>query len=632
MRRLLRWLLATPEPSTPARLMERFGDAFLDPAVGEGILRATPERERYRIAIRDLLSELSREEKRELVDRVLVRFALYVFDLPASQASHHARPFGHLDHALKVAHAVVEGLAACNLRLSHDPVLDEKERPCWAYAGFLAALLHDAGKVLDLEVATQDGKDRWNPQVEPLAHFCGRNGLEKTTPEHCRFHAGRGLKDHEWRTPMFYSIILPTTSLAYVGSRLSFVSDALLEPTLGELPPHIPRAAGHVASLIRTHDADDSRAHATSETKRATRAEEHTRTRTAPLVPAAQEVEAATLSIPEYFANAFRIAIEEKQIPINTRGGVYVGREHFFLVVPTALAVIVGVMYLRWAAEDSRIKSLAAHDSPTSLIIGELAREGYLLEGKGGASWKHEAEIATPGGEREFCEVIVLNRSKVKPTLPLFPGDIALRDGAADRGTPAEDGHAGPQEEQARSDALPGADKDGEPQAAALPQPPAIRPVQPSHRLSRKELLVERELEPERLLSSLKRFITVGSISRNLEIGEFFVRPDFTWFLHPALCKLLAQRIGLRYGYELGKRMLDSLAKNPEVVPAVGNRLILRIRTAPDDPNPKSAFRVKTDRLFTQDRLLELGLWPHEIEIVGPTSSVPRQAERGMAS
>jgi hypothetical protein len=72
--------------------------------LGEEVLRATPARRNHLQGIRDRLSSMTLEEKDALVDRILARLALFVHDLPASEASHHSGRFGLLDHLLEVAH------------------------------------------------------------------------------------------------------------------------------------------------------------------------------------------------------------------------------------------------------------------------------------------------------------------------------------------------------------------------------------------------------------------------------------------------------------------------------------------------------------------------------------------------
>jgi hypothetical protein len=83
--------------------VEAFGQSKISRQQGEELLRATTERRNLLQGIRDRLSSMTREEKDELVDRLFARVALFLFDLPASESSHHSRRFGLLDHLLEVA-------------------------------------------------------------------------------------------------------------------------------------------------------------------------------------------------------------------------------------------------------------------------------------------------------------------------------------------------------------------------------------------------------------------------------------------------------------------------------------------------------------------------------------------------
>src|SRR5258706_8327008 len=99
---IIGWVMGRPAGGQPRAVREVFGSVSLDPRLGEEILEATPERRASRDAIRSVLLGIDLAERKDLVHRVLVRFALYAGDLPASESSHHARPFGLFDHSLEV--------------------------------------------------------------------------------------------------------------------------------------------------------------------------------------------------------------------------------------------------------------------------------------------------------------------------------------------------------------------------------------------------------------------------------------------------------------------------------------------------------------------------------------------------
>jgi hypothetical protein len=215
--------MSQKDPSKADLRMERFGEVQIERKLGEEILRATPERRNHLQGIRDRLSSMTLEEKDALVDQVFARVALFVFDLPASKANHHSRRFGLLDHLLEVAHHTVRELAAPGFQISPDPSTNHRERPLWVYAGLVAAVAHDIGKPLDLEIAAPGKGTCWNPRVEPLRLFCRRHGLSGTGTELWHFLSGRGLRGHEKSTTVLLPMVLTPLVAEYLGPRLASV-------------------------------------------------------------------------------------------------------------------------------------------------------------------------------------------------------------------------------------------------------------------------------------------------------------------------------------------------------------------------------------------------------------------------
>ncbi len=235
-------------------LSERFGEIVLPSALGEEILRATPERRTLMAAVRDRLEHLPKAQKSDLVDRVLARFALFVFDLPASESNHHAGPFGLLDHALEVASGAVLKVSETSFRVSADPLRNHRERPGWIYAAFLAALGHDLGKALDCDVELPDGSGRWTATQGPLAWFCERHGLLGTGPELWRFREGRGSHGHKAKGLEVLSPILTPEAELYVGERLSRFFEHYTLYESGHPPAPAPVPVQDIIDVVRHYD------------------------------------------------------------------------------------------------------------------------------------------------------------------------------------------------------------------------------------------------------------------------------------------------------------------------------------------------------------------------------------------
>lgn len=243
--------------------VEVFGRTSILRSRGEEILSATPKRKDLCQGIRDRIGYVAKSQKHDLVDRVLVRFALFVGDLPASERDHDSGSFGLLDHSLDIAHKVVKTLASSAFKPSPNPVASSRERPAWVYAGFLAALLHDVGKVLGIEVVRcEEGKpfgDPWNPRVQPLVGYLAARGIERAHPKHAKFIAGRGDRTHERMGSLLHALVLDPGVIHHAGAAYTHVVEAYVERSAKESPTHLPETAKMVASLIRQVDGGDRR-------------------------------------------------------------------------------------------------------------------------------------------------------------------------------------------------------------------------------------------------------------------------------------------------------------------------------------------------------------------------------------
>ncbi len=122
-------------------------------------------------------------------------YAGWTVDLPASERNHHARRFGLLIHAAEA----VERSVAVGLRSS--PTLP----PEWVRTTVALALLHDCGRLLDIEVSDSSGRV-WDPFQDTLWSFARAGQVTY------RWIAGRGLSRHESRAAELFRHLLPTSS------------------------------------------------------------------------------------------------------------------------------------------------------------------------------------------------------------------------------------------------------------------------------------------------------------------------------------------------------------------------------------------------------------------------------------
>ncbi|MEZ8088405.1 TraI domain-containing protein, partial [Vibrio sp. 1S139] len=104
-------------------------------------------------------------------------------DIPASENYHHTGKRGLLLHSLDVA--------IYAMRLRRNAILPPNTPPeevihreiVWVYGVFLCALLHDSGKIndVDIELHQESGEgERWSPVMGAI-----------TRPYRCRYHKAR---------------------------------------------------------------------------------------------------------------------------------------------------------------------------------------------------------------------------------------------------------------------------------------------------------------------------------------------------------------------------------------------------------------------------------------------------------
>jgi hypothetical protein len=247
---MLKGLGAEKKPSP----FEVFGKVKIERRLGLEVLRATPERCNRLQSLRDRLSSMTCLEKDDLIDGIFARLALFVFDLPASEANHHSERFGLFDHLLEVACQTARELSGPGFQTSPDASVHRHEGPLWVYAGVIAAIAHDIGKPLDLEVVAPGDSTPWDPLGEPLRLFCERNRLPGTGPGLWHFKKGRGTRTHEKNILVLLPMVLTPRVDQYLGPRLSSVLRALTTEEAWSVPGGVSHPSREVIRVMRRMD------------------------------------------------------------------------------------------------------------------------------------------------------------------------------------------------------------------------------------------------------------------------------------------------------------------------------------------------------------------------------------------
>jgi hypothetical protein len=220
-------LFRRERPSIPAAPVESFGGWAMGRDRAQAILRATPFRRNCLQAIRTGLVSLSLSEKEGLVDRVLGRLAVHVFDLPAPERPEGLRRFGRLDQLLGRASEAVGILSGPAFRISSEPSIQYREAPSWILSGMIAAVAMDLGRIYHLEVGGERGLDRWFPCEEPLSRWCERKGVLETAEGLWRVSREAAQVVPAWGMRILESQVLFPQLEAYLGGRLGAIFGVL---------------------------------------------------------------------------------------------------------------------------------------------------------------------------------------------------------------------------------------------------------------------------------------------------------------------------------------------------------------------------------------------------------------------
>ncbi|MFA0053687.1 MobH family relaxase [Vibrio echinoideorum] len=181
--RFLDWWDGKPSVSEPK---ETLTDGFLAPLTREALLSDEHIKHRLTTLKRSGIG-LPYEVWDEFVVDTIVAFSQYTQELPASEHHHHAYKRGLLLHSLDVA------IYALRIRRNYalPPLCAPEDRTfreiVWVYGVFIAALLHDAGKVFDFEIQLLENKQqqKWD-YTTPI-----------TQPYRFRYLKSRHYDDHK---------------------------------------------------------------------------------------------------------------------------------------------------------------------------------------------------------------------------------------------------------------------------------------------------------------------------------------------------------------------------------------------------------------------------------------------------
>lgn len=157
---------------------------------------------------------------------LLTPLTLWILDLPASESSHHAYPHGLLDHVLEVALAAT---IQCASKFGPEHWNDSMSERAYGQALRLSmalGVLHDIGKVFNVEVKDKKSGETWDPMREPLAYFKARHRLSILEPTPFKFVKGRGLNGHEEKGRKLIPLVVHPKIWKQMDSHIAKAYDA----------------------------------------------------------------------------------------------------------------------------------------------------------------------------------------------------------------------------------------------------------------------------------------------------------------------------------------------------------------------------------------------------------------------
>lgn len=332
--------------------------------------------------------------------------------LPASQAYHHAYHGGLIVHTLSVVENAIYERNRYVLPLASEPEVIEAQKNLWTYAVFVAALLHDIGKVMTMVYfIDRDGQQRI---INPAAGSLLQQGVKTYA---LQFRESRHYRLHEQLGLLFMAQLLDAISMDFLTRDLDIFGEVLGYINADEA------AWGSVGAIVRTADqmsveADLRIATQTGRTRQFTGA-------------------TATLeNFGERLMRTLRLLVEQRQLPVNRPGATLFtsdDRVYVYAVAKTLADKLRDTM-----------KSLGATDVPTenTRIFDELQQNGLLVPTASGQAI-HNIHVSIPDAHfsQEFT-VLKFETRKVFSTASM-PQALAGQVSEGSKPQPAENKTAG---------------------------------------------------------------------------------------------------------------------------------------------------------------------------------------------
>ena len=187
--------------------------------------------------------------KKEDIDVLLMptinKFIRLVHLLPASENHHHSGTGGLLVHSLQCAAAAVLMAEQKEFNSASSNKVNHNNKSKWLVGACLVGLLHDVGKVFDMNVISMGG-EIWNPNKEALLDWLSHRQVGKYFVS---WDPGRVHKRHELRSiRLIYAVLVRNDLIDYL---CKYTNDDVL----GAIDDAIANGSGPLADILRQAEA-----------------------------------------------------------------------------------------------------------------------------------------------------------------------------------------------------------------------------------------------------------------------------------------------------------------------------------------------------------------------------------------
>lgn len=331
----------------------------------------------------------------EFVIDTVVNFALWVQELPASASYHHHGRKGLLYHSLDVAIYAV--------RIRRNYIMPPNTPPeevlhreiVWVYGVFLAALFHDCGKIMDMQIELFNAdadNEVWTPALGPVGKL--------TQPYRFKYKDDRAYLNHQRIAHSFLTRMLSKNPM------LSITSDTMLYSCLTEYLTGHKNPDNVIELIVKQADAA-SVAQDLGASKDGINA-------------AAKRMRFENNSFAEQLHVTMTYLLTEKKVLLNKKGGEgFVDGEHLYLVCKPIADLIRTTLLDR---------GISGVPSSNTKLFNELQQHNIIRPNEQGlAIWSVKVTLTDVNWYQRFtCLCIHLPTFVPELALNSLPGHIDI--------------------------------------------------------------------------------------------------------------------------------------------------------------------------------------------------------------